>query len=164
VITSVAPWRVAKARVYGLSNAVTIAGTCREAGVPFYVACALFEKETMGKNIYGHDKGGALSGFPGEVNKDNYEVFEWLVSQGMKSNGVGPSQITSGSLLTQMKTEHLDPWNVWDNMLFGLRFLKKWKVKYRTWHNAGRLYNGKESYAIDLDIKIEEWRMRLSER
>lgn len=168
----VAAWRIAKAEERGLVNVDQIALACREAGVPFYVACALFEKESGGRNVYGHDVGGALSGFPLEVNRDNFAVFRWLVvEKGALSNGVGPSQITyagslhgsrrDGGYFRVMESDGLKPWDVHDNMLFGLQILRGHKDRTGTWRAAGTAYNGRESYGVDLEHRIEDWRKLL---
>jgi hypothetical protein len=148
---------------YGLHNVECIALVCREAGVPFYVACALFEKESGGRNIYGHDAGGALSGFPLDVCEGNYGVFEWLVfTKGQTSNGVGPSQITYKGFFTQMKAQGLKPWDVHDNMLFGLKTLGGYFAQYGSWTEAGHHYNGATVYGVDLAHKIEIWKQRFA--
>lgn len=164
------------ARKYGLKNVWWIAKACREADVPFYVACALFEKESGGRNVYGHDVGGALSGFEKPVNRYNWEVFRWLVlDQGHTSNGVGPAQITyagpkrsngtrDGGFFRQMEAEGLRPWVAYDNMLFGLRLLAAHKDAEGSWTAAGRRYNGAEAYGVDLDRKIQVWKQRFEQK
>jgi hypothetical protein len=84
------------AQSHGMQNVELIAQCCNETGARFYVALAMLEKETgTCRNVYGHDVGGALSGFPKPVTKDNYEVFKWLIfTKGQQSDGVGPSQLT----------------------------------------------------------------------
>lgn len=150
-----------------LDNADIIATTCRLAGVPFTVACALFEKESLGRNVYGHDAGGALAGFPGEVNAGNFEVFEWLVfTVGQTSNGVGPSQITYPGFFTDMKAKNLRPYRVHENMLYGLQLLRQHRDASSSWAEAGTLYNagnlkhGVNEYGRDLEAKIAAWRSR----
>lgn len=154
--------RIDIATHFGLANADIIATACRESGVPFFVACALFEKESMGRNVYGHDKGGALSGFPHVVNYQNWLVFRWLViDHGQTSNGVGPSQITWSGYFTDMERKGLRPWVVHDNMLYGLQILKAHYDHYKSWEKAGTAYNGSTAYGADLAKKIGEWKRRL---
>lgn len=160
--------RVQIARDYGLKNVAAIAFACREAEVPFAVACALMEQESGGRNVYGHDAGGALSGYPRLVTEENFKVFEWLVfDQGQTSNGVGPAQITYKGYFTQMKTEGLLPWDAHDNMLFGLRILRANFNATNSWEKAGARYNGgprpnadAQGYGRDLAEKIDQWRKR----
>lgn len=153
--------RLGIARDFGLQNVAAIANASEQANVPFAVACALIEKESGGRNVYGHDEGGALAGFPGTCNEDNYEVFWWMVFQkGMKSNGVGPAQITSKGLLQQMADDRLDPWFPLHNIFFGLTLLKQFKQTTGSWEGAGTRYNGSPEYGKDLARKIEQWQER----
>ncbi len=155
--------RIDIATAYGLTNVETIAAVCRDVGIPFFAACALFEKESGGRNVYGNDAGGALSGFPKLVTEDNYAVFEWLVfTKGMWSNGVGPSQLTYKGFLTDMKAKGLRPWDVAENMTYGLTLLWGYRQTTGSWMDAGRLYNGATEYGVDLDAKVKQWRARLA--
>lgn len=168
--------RIKIAQDFGLHNVGIIAEACRRVGIPFYVACALFQKESGGLNVYGHDSGGALAGYPNPVTKSNFEVFWWLVvTNGQTSNGVGPSQITyagsrnragrrDGGFFQQMLDEGLKPWRVEDNMVFGLRLLKGYHDKTKSWVKAGTSYNGAEEYGQDLSRKVAEWKKRLGVR
>ena len=145
-----------------LANADVAAVACRKAGLPFYSACALLEKESGGKNIYGNDKGGVLSGFPGEVNADNFAAFRWeVVERGRTSNGVGPAQITYRGFFVDMAKQGLRPWVPADNMLYGFRLLKAHYDAGGSWIAAGELYNGARTYGIDLSKKVDEWKQRL---
>jgi hypothetical protein len=160
------------AEEYGLHNVNLIALACREADIPFAAACALFEQESGGRNVYGHDEGGTFADYPGEVNKGNWEVFRWLViDRGAPSNGVGPAQITyagsrkadgtrSGGFFTQMEAEGLRPYAAYDNMRFGLRLLRKYWAEEGTWEGAGRRYNGASGYGFDLADKVKAWSQR----
>lgn len=155
--------RIQIAREFGLVHVREAAEACREAGLPFWAACALLEKESGGRNVYGHDQGGALSGFPGEVNRGNFEVFEWLVfERGWTSNGVGPTQITFKGYFTQMKTRGLKAWLPRDNMIFGFGLLAHHYDVEGSWQEAGASYNGASAYGTDLVKKLNEWRERLN--
>lgn len=169
--------RIQTAQAFGLQNVPDAATACRDAGLPFYAACALLQKESMGANVYGHDIGGALSGYPQQVDESNYRVFYWLVvDKGWTSNGVGPAQITwAGALRTStadaardggffriMEQQGLRPWIPEENMRFGFGLL--WQAYLdngRTWRVAGTMYNGKPSYGADLLAKCREWHERL---
>lgn len=158
--------RIAKASQMRLTDADLIASQCRAAGVPFFVACALFQKESGGRNIYGNDPGGALAGFSGEVTHDNFEVFEWLVfEKGVPSNGVGPAQITYKGYFTAMHATGLRPWEPADNMLFGLDLLAANHKATGTWEAAAARYNGgpkpnafAQSYGKDLVARANVFR------
>jgi len=170
----------------GLSNVPQIWAAARKAGVPFPVACALFQKESGGRNIYGHDKGGALStngrsvtvqgktykpGSTIPVTPANAGIFLLIIGTGALSNGMGPSQITyardlpdgrTGGYFRQMLEEGLLPWDAEDNMFFGLRILKgHYNANGHSWMKAGASYNGRDEYGRDLAAKIEDWTDRL---
>lgn len=170
--TAVTKTRVAAAARF-ISNADVAAKACRVAGLPFFVACALLEKESKGRNVYGHDAGGALAGFELPVNKGNFEVFRWLViEQGQTANGVGPCQITyagsrrkdgtrDGGYFRQMEERGLDAWDPYDNMLFGFGLLAGHYEAKGSWEAAGTAYNGASAYGKDLAARIKVWKDRL---
>lgn len=165
MVAPVARWRIRTATDFGLANAEVIAQACREARVPFYVACALFEKESKGRNVWGNDKGGMFADLPADllVTKGGYEIFEYYVVElNRTSNGVGPAQITWRGFFPDMRKKGLKPWDVHDNMLYGLQLLYLYKQeKGATWEDAGTAYNGAESYGIDFMMKVVEWKKRL---
>lgn len=160
----VSPERVAIAEDFGLKNVEDAASACRVAGIPFWAACALLDKESGGRNVYGHDRGGALSGFPDEVDRSNYRVFRWLVENGQTSNGVGPCQITWPGHFSAMSVKGLRPWVPLDNMIYGFTLLREHYDKHGTWREAGTAYNGAESYGLDFVAKCNEWRDRFGFR
>lgn len=152
----------------GLRNTSSIIIAAEEAGLDLASAAALMEKESSGRNIFGHDSNGALAGYPGTVTKGAWDVFQWLINTGQKgANGVGPAQITSLSLLHSMKTEGLKPWKPVDNMFFGFRLLQGYFTTARRdksphpWVDAGTKYNGSSTYGQDLANKIWVWRSLL---
>lgn len=157
---------------HGIFNAKIAAEACREADLPFFVACALLEKESGGKNEYGRSDApdAALSGFPKPVNKGNWEVFRWMVfDKGQTSNGVGPCQITYTGFFTEMEQAGLKPYDAHDNMLFGFKRLKGFHDQYRSWEKAGGEYNGGPAwehapdavaYGKDLAAKVAIWKQR----
>ena len=147
---------------FGLVNVRQISRAANEEHVPFHVACALFQKESGGHNVYGHDVGGALSGYPRAVNEENYAVFRWMViTKGMTSNGVGPSQITWRGFFPDMESQGLKPYDVLDNMRYGLRILRGHYDTEGNWRDAGTRYNGSSVYGADFAVKIGEWYERL---
>lgn len=168
--------RIAIAREFGLMHTTSAAAACRREDLPYWAACALLEKESMGRNVYGRSdgEGAALSGFPEEVNRDNFAVFRWLViDKGQQSNGVGPCQITyaggkqldgsrGGGYFQEMAEQGLRPWVPYDNMRFGFRLMAQHKRNYGTWRAAGTAYNGDLDYGVDFVKKCNEWRERLN--
>jgi hypothetical protein len=157
----IVPERRIKIAAKHLENAYAAARACEKTGLRYAPACALLEKESGGRNVYGHDVGGALSGFPGVVTRGNFEVFHWLVfDQGQQSNGVGPCQITFKGHFPVMEERGLSPWIPEDNMIYGFRVLNEYYETYGDWVEAGRRYNGALAYGQDLAEKIEKWNDR----
>lgn len=154
--------RIDIAKKFGLVNVDDAAIACRKAGLPFYAACALLEKESGGRNVYGHDKGGVLSGFSLDVNVDNFAAFLFEVNRGQTSNGVGPCQITFKGYFAQMIAKGLSPWVPADNMQFGFGLLLgHYNAHGHDWAAAGTAYNGASAYGNDLAAKVAAWRTRL---
>lgn len=144
---------------------------CQETDTPFYIMCALLEKESMGKNIYGHDVGGYFSR-PGEwlVTEANFkEFYQKVVVEGRRSNGVGPMQITYRGFFPQMKEQGLRAWVPYDNMLFGIRLFMGYYRHFRdiglsereAIKRAGVRYNGATAYGDRLLAIADKWRTRL---
>lgn len=158
--------QIAKAKAAGLQNVDVAAQVANETGNKWYHVCALLEKESMGRNVYGHDAGGALSGFPGTVNRDNYAVFKWMVfSKGWPSNGIGPFQITYKPFFADMENHGLKPWEPYDNITYGA---KLWLGYYRAARDsglnrddaikkAGTRYNGSTAYGDRLLVIMDKW-------
>ena len=158
--------QIAKAKATGLQNVESAARIANETGNKFYHLCALLEKESGGQNVYGHDAGGALSGFPKPVNEHNYEVFRWLVfDKGQTSNGVGPMQLTFKGFFTDMEKQGLRPWDAYENITYGA---KLWLRYYRAARNggdtrdqaivsAGKQYNGSAAYGDRLLVIMDKW-------
>ena len=156
--------KISMARHYGLANAPLILIAARRAKLPFYAACALMEKESHGRNVYGRDAGGTFSGAPFKVNRANWVVFRWLVfSRGHRSNGVGPAQLTYPGFFTDMERKGLKPWNAEDNMFYGFQILRGYKDEYGTWERAGEAYNGSSAYGKDFAAVVEKWRRRIND-
>jgi hypothetical protein len=159
--------QILEARKY-LTNVDEAASAAKKTGLPFWLLCAVLDKESKGRNVYGHDKGGALSGYEGEVNEGNWRVFWWLVSNGQTSNGVGPLQLTYKGFFTQMLERKLKPWDVADNMLYGAQLLRDYltatprtdSTEQRI-KSVGRRYNGAESYGAALWKVAQVWFTRI---
>lgn len=149
-----------------IENADIVAEASRAAGLGYAIACAFVKKESGGRNIYGHDHGGIFSTATGpvrigeavylkgadiEVTHANFGVFLIKMACGLKSNGVGPMQITyagelpdgrTGGFFRQMlEDQDLDPAEPFDNMLFGFRKLKEYRRGQHSWAEVGTLYN-----------------------
>jgi hypothetical protein len=149
---------------------------CQATDMPFYVWCALLDKESKGKNIYGHDKGGVFN-VAGEkqVTEGNFkEFYRRVVVNGETSNGVGPAQLTYRGFFPQMREQGLKAEVPYDNMLFGARLLNSYLARARrlhpgdvfrwagTWYNAGpNATRLKQPYADDLAGLVSTWNGRV---
>lgn len=150
------------ARDKGLKNVEIMAQVADEVGLPLYVMFAWMTMESKGANVYGHDSGGMLSGYPYPVNQDNYKAFRYMViNKGFPSNGVGPAQITYRGYFLAMEGEGLKPWDIHDNMFFGARLLKSYKTPLGSWKTAGTKYNGKSSYGDEFAKRVTAWKIYL---
>lgn len=154
---------------FGLENAGTAALACRDAGLPYYAACALLQMESNGRNVYGHDVGGVRPG--NLVSASNFFEFIVQVMNGSIPNGVGPCQITyagplspdghrDGGYFRQMSERHLRPWIPHDNMEFGFGIMAGHFKRTHSWAKAGRLYNGSTAYGTLFEKRVQEWHTR----
>lgn len=160
--------QIDKMKTKGLNYTDIIARVANENKIHLYIMVAMLVKETgTVRNVYGHDSGGALSGFSKPVNQGNFEVFEWLVfTKGQTSNGVGPSQLTFKGFFTQMKEQGKKPWDPYDNITVGAKLIYSY---YRTARNAGKSvsdslkeagtkYNGSPAYGDRYLALALEWK------
>jgi peptidoglycan hydrolase-like protein with peptidoglycan-binding domain len=98
----------------------------RRAGLPVALACAVLEKETGFRNVFGHDAvrnpvksppGGLLA-----VTEANYRQYLAHRRRGLGNQGVGPMQLTSAFL--QDRADQLGGcWQPGPNIRVGLEFL-----------------------------------------
>jgi hypothetical protein len=170
---TVTPDQIAKAKAKGLINVEALAAACDKYAFPFYLACVILAKETSGRNIFGHDHGGAFSDPDGkniEVTEERYKEFLKLIGAGKTSNGVGPMQLT-------YKGYHIGPqslttlgykaWLPADNIRYGVgRILKpslaanlaKGQTLTQAFWNTAKAYNGNASYADDAQARAKVWK------
>ena len=154
----------------GVQNADAIVRAANDEGLPLGIAVALIMKESGGKNIYGHDRGGVLS-VPGElqVTEDNFgNQFLPAVLGGATSNGVGLTQITYPGYFRQNPS--LAWWDPYTNARFGFNLIKG----YLNGHYddaalvaAGSTYNsgsptGNPAYGRTFRDLAVEWTAKLS--
>lgn len=156
----------------GLVNADLIVQAASTTGLPLAILAAMIEKESGGKNIYGHDAGGVFSvaGQNVEVTQANFTEFRRrVVDGGEKSNGVGPSQVTYRGYWTAYPDYPF--WEPLANLKFGatlLLDLLDGDTSDASISSAGAHYNGGTSpnekavaYGADLLTKTNAWRARL---
>lgn len=155
-----------------MANVDVLAHWCDQAGFPFFLGLAILWKESKGQNVYGHDAGGALSGFPDPPDQNNFRVFRWLIDVAKQtSNGVGPMQITYRGYFPQMDQAGLKPWVAADNIRFGIvnilmpSFLTQRKTqsdRKAFWAMANQYNTGKATttpspYADDALVQADRW-------
>lgn len=157
----------------GLVNADLIVQAASTTGLPLAILAAMIEKESGGKNIYGHDAGGVFSvaGQNVEVTQANFTEFRRrVVDGGEKSNGVGPSQVTYRGYWTAYPDYPF--WEPLANLKFGatlLLDLLDGDTSDASISSAGAHYNGGTTpngtalaYGADLLTKTITWRARLA--
>lgn len=152
-----------------LDNVGATALASELSGVPFAVACALMQKESGGKNVWGNDVGGVFASLPdGDprfyVTESTFAIFEhYVFTQGQQSNGVGPAQITWKGFFPDMKKRGLRPWVTYDNIFYGLSLLRDYKDREGwTWEDVGTAYNGSRQYGEDFADLVSQWKKRLA--
>ena len=153
----------------GVENAAAIVAASNNTGLPLGVAMGMVMKETGGANVYGHDAGGACSGW-GQVTQDNFRNnFLPVVLAGGTSNGVGPTQITYPGYFRQNPSY---PW--WDpyaNCVVGFNLLKGYcggdyshgsLVAAGSTYNSGSPTGTASTYGETFASLAEDWTERLA--
>ena len=174
----------------GLVNADLIVQAATATGIPLAIAAAMVQKESGGKNVYGHD--GSTETGPGvfstkygpvvingvtyaqgsdiPVTQGNFAEFLRRVTAGEKSNGVGPAQITYAGYFKQAPDYPF--WDPLANIRFGLTILADYlddDFSDASISSAGAHYNGGTNpgskalaYGADLLAQTKIWRARLA--
>lgn len=174
----------------GLANADLIVQAATATGIPLAIAAAMIQKESGGKNVYGHD--GSVETGPGvfstkygpvviggttyaqgsniPVTQGNFAEFLRRVTAGEKSNGVGPAQLTYAGYFKQAPDYPF--WDALANIRFGLTILADYlddDFSDSSISSAGAHYNGGTNpngtalaYGADLLAQTKIWRARLA--
>jgi hypothetical protein len=146
-------------RDHGLVNVATIQMAAQNVGIHLAPACALMTMESSGRNVYGHDKDAALSGYPHQVDESNFKVYHWLVTEkGMTPNGVGPSQLTFMGFINDMIADGHRPWVLMDNMEYGFSLILDYRHSQGSWLDAATKYNGSSDYGRRFVASLDNWR------
>jgi hypothetical protein len=113
-------------RAHGVRFESVVVREARRVRLPVALACAVVEKETGFRNVFGHDAvrnpvksppGGLLT-----VTRENYAQYLHHRRQGLGNQGVGPMQLTSPGL--QDRADQLGGcWQPGPNIRVGLEFL-----------------------------------------
>lgn len=163
---SVTTAQIAAAQAHGLVNVDALASACDRHRVPFYLACTILDKETDGRNIFGHDRGGAFCDPHGkdiEVTRARYRKFRALLRAGHTSNGVGPMQITWSGFFPDMESQGLEPWVAGDNIAYGVSILARTWAATQSVARTAKAYNGGDAYAQDAVRLAKTWRQRVGD-
>ena len=153
----------------GVENAAAIVVASNDTGLPLGVAMGMIMKETGGANIYGHDAGGACSGW-GQVTEDNFRgSFLPVVLAGGTSNGVGPTQITYPGYFRQ--NPGYPWWDPYANCVVGFNLLKGYcggdysdasLVAAGSTYNSGSPTGTASTYGRTFAALAEDWTARLA--
>jgi hypothetical protein len=148
---------------HGLRNVDIIERVAGEVGIHLPPACALMTMESGGRNVYGHDAGAALSGYPHPVDHSNFQVYWWLVKEkGMTTNGVGPCQLTYHGFIEDMLSHGQRPWAIEDNMTYGFTLILGYRQSQGSWQDAATKYNGSPEYGVKFHAALVNWRQWLA--
>lgn len=151
------------ARSFGMQNSLRIIKEARATGVPVSLALALFEQESGGANIFGHDP--TIFVGAGKVTKRKYG--QYLSQRGPTGRGgmqgVGPGQLTWWA--TQDQADRLGgAWQPKFNIRIALQTLAG---NMRTYGYAKGIerYNGfgpaAEQYSRTVRVLAQRWHQRL---
>ena len=153
----------------GVENAAAIVAASNDTGLPLGVAMGMVMKETGGANVYGHDRGGACSGW-GQVTEDNFRnSFLPVVLSGGTSNGVGPTQITYPGYFRQ--NPGYPWWDPYANCVVGFNLLKGYcggdysdasLVAAGSTYNSGSPTGTASTYGRTFAALAEDWTARLA--
>lgn len=153
----------------GVENADAIVRAAKELGLEVAIAAAIIQKESNGRNVYGHDRGGVFSnaalGKPADnlVTEQNFQDFRRRINQsGSISNGVGPAQITWKGYFPDAEAKGYKLWRAEDNIKYGLSLFASHLRGSGSIVDAGAAYNGARQYGIDLANMVSGWRSRLA--
>jgi peptidoglycan hydrolase-like protein with peptidoglycan-binding domain len=154
-------------RAHGGRFEAVVIREARRVRLPIALACAVLEKETGFRNVFGHDAvhnpvksppGGVLA-----VTQDNYRQYLRHRRRGLGNQGVGPMQLTSPFL--QDRADQLGGcWQPGPNIRVGLEFLAG-NIR-RMGLRAGIVaYNGSgpaaQRYGDDVLARARLWEQRL---
>ncbi len=155
------------------SRGAVILEACETTGLSLADGCALVEKESGGRNIFGHDYGPTGDAPPYYGHEVTKERVGKLINQpgykqgNAKMNGVGLSQLTWFSYV--ISAEELGGAHLPINQLrVGFNLLNVYLHKYPR-QQAIASYNAGEGnwragldYARDFEVRAQAWRARLA--
>ena len=143
-----------------------LVAACTRSGLPLWQGAAILEKESRGRAVYGHDRGGVFSDAGElEVTEKNFSEFLKRVQAGATSNGVGPMQITYPGHFRIMLGRGLRPWIPADNIDYGISLIAADTKRYgfeqaATRYNLGH-WDRSWPYGKDAVAKAAKWKQQL---
>ena len=145
-------------------TATHILDACATTGLPLSYALALIEKESGGKNVYGHDPVRNPAPKGGHVTRDNYARYKRDRKAGLGMQGVGHTQLTWYAL--QDSADALGGcWKPYPNMVVGFSNLKR-LCNLHGKQGGAAAYNGTgeaaAAYGRDFVRKQEAWHRRVT--
>ena len=154
-------------RAHGGRYETVVVREARRVRLPVALACAIVEKETGFRNVFGHDAvrnpiksppGGLLA-----VTRENYAQYLEHRRQGLGNQGVGPMQLTSPGL--QDRADQLGGcWQPGPNIRVGLEFLAG-NIRRLGLRPGVVAYNGSgpaaQRYGDDVLARARLWEQRL---
>ncbi len=154
-------------RAHGGRYEAVVVREARRVRLPIALACAIVEKETGFRNVFGHDAvrnpiksppGGLLA-----VTRENYAQYLEHRRQGLGNQGVGPMQLTSPGL--QDRADQLGGcWQPGPNIRVGLEFLAG-NIRRMGLRPGVVAYNGSgpaaQRYGDDVLARARLWEQRL---
>ncbi len=163
-----APGMAAAIRAAGGRYETVILREAKRSKLPVSLVCAVIEKETHFRNVFGHDGGprhtnpvkspprGLLA-----VNEERYREYLRHRNLGRGQQGIGPMQLTSGDL--QDRADRFGGcWRVGPNIRVGCEHLAA-KIAARGLQGGVQAYNGAAGNAYSTSVLALEraWRARL---
>lgn len=146
--------------------ATHILHACDTTKLPLSYALALVEKETGGRNVFGHDPtGGIPAKWRGSrVTYAKYKAYKIRRRAGRGMQGVGPTQLTWYEF--QDDADRIGGCHKpYPNMVVGFRLLRNLTAAHGKQRGAAA-YNGTgpaaDAYGRDFVIKQEAWHRRVS--
>ena len=132
--------------------------------IPLSYALALVEKESGGKNVYGHDPVRNPAQKGGRVTRTNYAAYKKARKAGLGMQGVGHTQLTWYAFQDQADALG-GAWKPYPNMVVGFRHLKTLINAHGKEHGAAA-YNGTgpaaDAYGKDFVKRQESWHRRIT--
>lgn len=137
---------------------------CATTKLPISYALALIEKESGGRNVFGHDAVRNPAPKGGRVTARNYAVYKAARKRGLGMQGVGPTQLTWYAFQDQADAIG-GCWKPYPNMCVGFALLGSHIKRLGKEHGAAA-YNGTgdaaEAYGRDWVRRQGIWHERLT--